>query len=105
MNRSGVRLEAGSATLYFTAHDVARLELLRSTASGRAALAQLAGVTDAGEIEETALLRAVFEAGMTAIHDLALDNGYAALAADRHKVVKSAKRRPGRRIPVWADEA
>jgi hypothetical protein len=91
------------AGLPLTERDLADLETIRNApereALGRAAETEL----PPGELTESALLHAVFTAGLRALRRAIDDAGYAELAADS-EYLDEMRRIARRRRPDWADE-
>jgi hypothetical protein len=93
--------------LPLTARDQADLEFIRSSPAFRRALHELAPSVGApeGELLESVLLHAVFEAGLEAVRTRAEEAGYAELAVDYVFAEDQRRRTARRRRPAWADEA
>lgn len=93
--------------LPLTATDQADLETIRHSPAFRRALDDLAPSAPGpdGDIGESVLLHAVFEAGLLAIRRSAEETGYAALAEEYAAADGEHRRVARRRRPVWADEA
>ncbi len=101
LNQRAVR----RSPLPLTERDLADLAKLRVEGPYRAALAHLAsGELPEGELTESALLHAVFSAGLRAVREAAEEHSYAADAASYR--AEDAERRAiaRRRSPTWADE-
>lgn len=91
--------------LPITAKDEAGIDLIRSSPQHRRALDLLAPTTPSlgGNVGESVLLHAIFEAGINAVLRSAEEDGYAEMAAQRSdEDQRSAARR---RTPSWAHEA
>ncbi len=94
-------------SLPLTARDVAELDKIRNSPSGRAALEDLASVTFAagGRSEaESAFLHAVLLAGIRAIRERAEEASYAADAAAYQAEDTERRAIARRRRPPWAGE-
>ena len=91
-------------SLPLTAADEAQLAALRETASYRTALARLSRqeFPDDGDVRESVLLHAVFEAGLAAIRQLAEAEGYEQLASEYAADDATRRRLSRRRRPAWA---
>ena len=100
MNQTVVR----RPSLPLTAADEADLAHLKDSLPYQQALARLSGHDlPEGDVTESVLLHAVFEAGLTAVRHLAESDGYAQLASDAAD--ESTRRRLSRRRrPAWATE-
>ena len=93
------------SSLPLTERDLADLDKLRVPGPGRAALARaVPGALPDGEITESALLHAVFEAGLRAVNETAEELSYAADAAAYEAEDTERRRIARRRRPPWADE-
>jgi hypothetical protein len=94
------------STLPLTAHDLADLDRLRNPGPGREALGHLtSGDLPQGDLSESALLHAVFEAGLRAIRERVEELGYAEMAAsETPEEAEEHRRILRRRRPPWADE-
>ena len=102
MNQRPVR----RSPLPLTERDIADLERLRTPGPTREALARvLPGELPEGDVTESALLHAVFKAGLRAIRETAEELSYAADAAGETAAEAAEHRRIlRRRRPSWADE-
>lgn len=100
MNQSVVR----RPSLPLTAADEADLTQLKESMAYRQALAQLSGQDlPQGDVTESVLIHAVFEAGLSSVRQLAESDGYTQLAADAAD--ESTRRRLSRRRrPMWVTE-
>lgn len=93
-------------SLPLTDADERALELLRDSPAYRRALAELSG-EDVADVEpsEAALLHAILVVGQRAVHDVAAEAGYAAMATDQAAQADDRRAEARRRQPSWADEA
>ena len=91
-------------SLPLTASDEEQLAALRETASYRTALARLSRqeFPDDGDVRESVLLHAVFEAGLAAVRQLAEAEGYEQLANEYAAEDANRRRLSRRRRPAWA---
>lgn len=82
------------------------LSLLLESSSYQAALEKLSGTKIVGqEISSSALLHAIFEAGMAAVKRTAELEGYAQIASGITLAsVQQQRKEARRRRPTWADE-
>ncbi len=89
-----------------TAADEADLALLKESAPYLQALSRLAGQgLSEGEVTESVLLHAIFEAGLAAVRQLAESDGYGQVAVEYIADEAARRRLSRRRRPAWADEA
>lgn len=92
-------------SLPLTEQDEHELVRLRESSLHREALARLSGVPQVtSEVSESALLHAVFEAGLVAVRQASEDAGYAQLAVEVEIEGKSHRAAARRRRPSWANE-
>ncbi len=93
-------------SLPLTSADEADLRLLKESPAYQQALARLSSQDlPPGDVKESVLLHAVFEAGLAAVRQLAESDGYTQLAAERAADDATRRRLSRRRRPAWADEA
>lgn len=94
-------------SLPLTARDEAELSVLRSSPAHRRALASLApnGPSADHDVTEGALLHAIFEAGLAAVRESAIEQGYAALAEEYARNTTERRRLARRRKPSWTEDA
>lgn len=90
-------------SLPLTARDLEDLAKMRSSATYRGTLGQLADVEVHPESSEAAVLHAVWEAGVRAVQERVEAEGYAQIAAEMDAAQRKAVAR--RRRPSWADDA
>jgi hypothetical protein len=95
------------STLPLTAQDESDLALIRTSPSYQRALENLAGSAEGHlqNLSESALLHAVFAAGLDAVRLAAAEAGYAQLAEERRADATARRAQSRRRRPSWADEA
>lgn len=93
-------------SLPLTDADEADLELLRSSAAHRSALARLSPAAPAEneDLTEGALLHAILQAGIAAVRTAAETQGYQQLAAEYASRAHQRRATARRKAPVWADE-
>jgi hypothetical protein len=92
-------------SLPLTQRDERDLELLRTSALHRESLARLSGEAVAeAEVSESALLHAVFEAGLSAVRAASEEAGYAQLAIEIDAEGDTHRAAARRRRPSWASE-
>ncbi|WP_030529644.1 hypothetical protein [Phycicoccus jejuensis] len=93
-------------SLPLTAQDEIDLGLIRTSPSHQRALEQLGADIhdDAASMSESALLHAVFEAGLGAVRAAAAEAGYAELAQQLEADSLERRDISRRRRPRWADE-
>ncbi|MGL5851516.1 MAG: hypothetical protein ACRCZD_12110 [Phycicoccus sp.] len=92
-------------SLPLTEQNDADLALIRTSPAHRRALAEVGGLPDDIDApSESALLHAVFEAGLSAVHQSAAEAGYAELAAQQGPKPTERRAVARRRRPDWADE-
>ena len=102
MNQTVVR----RPSLPLTAADEADLMLLKESPSYQQALARLSSQDlPEGGVKESVLLHAVFEAGLSAVRQLAESDGYEQLSAEYAADDATRRRLSRRRRAAWADEA
>jgi hypothetical protein len=91
--------------LPLTERDLTDLASFRGPGPAREALARLAAADlPEGDITESALLHAVFEAGLRAVRETAEELSYAADATAYQAEDAERRRIAHRRRPHWADE-
>ncbi len=102
MNQTIVR----RPSLPLTAQDEADLALFKQASPYQRALARLSSqeLPEDGDMTESVLLHAVFEAGLAAVRQLAESDGYTQLAAAHAADDATRRRLSRRRRPAWADE-
>lgn len=93
--------------LPLTARDELDLTQLRESPAFRRALHALSPSRPSieGGIGEAVLLHAVFEAGLAAIRESAIEEGYRQLAAEYAEQSLERRHLSRRRLPDWAGEA
>ena len=92
-------------SLPLTEQDERDLARLRESALHREALARLSGAPEVTqEVSESALLHAVFEAGLAAVREASEEAGYAQLAVEIENETKSHRAAARRRRPSWVHE-
>lgn len=93
-------------SLPITERDERDLVLLRGSEAHRAVLERMTGQpVTSGDVSESVLLHAVFEAGLIAVRSAIEDAAYAALAAEQAAEAPERRAQARRRRPTWADEA
>lgn len=104
----GSRLQAAVVrrpSLPITEHDATRLELIKESPELREALNLLiATPLPEGPVSESALLHAVFEAGLSATSSVVEEAGYAMIARSIDDSASQLKAEARRRAPSWAEE-
>ena len=103
MNQAVVR----RPNLPLSADDDRDLEFLKQSPQYREALSRLAvsAPDPDATLSEGVLLHAIFEVGMAAVRELAMDLGYQELASDAEYLEAAKQRRKSARRPRWADES
>ncbi|MDP9182465.1 MAG: hypothetical protein M3P04_06790 [Actinomycetota bacterium] len=91
-------------SLPLTEQDEHDLERLRTSSLHREALGRLSGELLDTEVSESALLHAVFEAGLAAVRAASEEAGYAQMAVELDDNGKSHRSAARRRRPSWAHE-
>jgi hypothetical protein len=93
-------------SLPLTAKNESELGEVRESSSYQKALEQLTGIKiEEGDISTSALLHAIFEAGIAAVRQRAELEGYAEIAVGFSKSQTQQQRREARRRRTnWADE-
>ncbi len=104
----GSRLQATVVrrpSLPITEHDATRLALIKESPELREALNLLIDVPlPDGPVSESALLHAVFEAGLSATSSVVEEAGYAMIARAIDDGAATRRAEARRRSPSWADE-
>ena len=86
--------------------DEAALSALREAPELLRSLAELSSIEiDLQSATESALLQAIFRAGLRSVSEAALDRGYRELAAAELSEARSRRATARRRRPSWADES
>src|SRR5690348_12282129 len=103
-----MRFQAGVVrrpSLPLTEQDERDLKRLRESELHREALARLSGTPEVTTaVSESALLHAVFEAGLAAVREASEEAGYAQLAVEMDLEAKHRRADARRRRPSWAHE-
>ena len=94
-------------SLPLTSQDEADLTLLRESPAHLRALADLAPSTPVqeGDVRESVLLHAVFEAGLSVVRKAAEEEGYEQLAAEYRAIADERRSLSRRRQPAWSGES
>ena len=92
-------------SLPLTESDLHALDSLRQAPDLLASLNEIAGTDiDLRSATESALLQAIFRAGLQSVTEAALDRGYRELAIQYQGAGDEPRAQARRRRPVWADE-
>lgn len=104
----GSRLQATVVrrpSLPITERDASRLDLIKASPELREALNLLIeSPLPAGPVSESALLHAVFEAGLSATSSVVEEAGYAMIARTIDDGAKARRSQARRRAPSWAED-
>ncbi len=87
-------------SLPLTERDERDLASIRESPEYRRAFEEATGEVDAASMSESAMLHALFEAGINVLRQRVQDEGYAELAHQQSEHRDAARRRR----PSWADE-
>ena len=92
-------------SLPLTQSDLHALDSLRQAPDLLESLNEIAGTDiDLRSATESALLQAIFRAGLQSVTETALDRGYRELAMQNRGEGDEPRARARRRRPAWADE-
>lgn len=89
-------------SLPLTARDLEDIAKLRSSATHRAALAELSDIAVSDSVSDARLIHAALQVGLREIRRQVEEAGYAEMAAQTDTTERKAVAR--RRRPRWADE-